>query len=97
MRRSGGGTRCPPAHALDEQGARDVPAPARGEHRRDEQRLHEQRAHAVRVQVVEHLREREAVLWPERDHDRVLAGRGLQLEAEAAAEALAQRQSRRRG
>ena len=47
----------------------------------------------ARVQVVEDLLEREAVLRPEREHDRLLVGRRLQLEAEAAAEALAQRQA----
>ena len=40
--------------------------------------------------VVEDLLEREAVLRPEREDDRVVAGGGLQLEVEADAEALAQ-------
>ena len=49
-------------------------------------------AHGVGVQVVEHLFEREAVLRAEREDDRLFVGRRLQLEAEAAAEALAQRE-----
>ena len=47
----------------------------------------------VGLQVVEDVLEREAVLRAEREHDRLLVGRGLQLEAEADAEALAQRQA----
>ena len=55
-----------------------------------EQRLHQHLARGGRVQVVEHLLQREAVLRAEREHDRLFVGRGLQLEAEAAAEPLAQ-------
>ena len=58
-----------------------------------EQRLHEQVPGRARVQVVEDVLEREAVLRPEREDDRLLVGGRLQLEAEAAAEALAQRQT----
>ena len=46
-----------------------------------------------RVEVVEDLLEREAVLRPEREDDRLLVRRRLQLEAEADAEALAQREA----
>ncbi len=45
------------------------------------------------MQVARHLVEREAVAGRERQHDRVLGRRGLQLEVEGAAEALAQRQA----
>ena len=41
MRRSGAGTRLPFRRALEQQRARDVPAPARLEHRRGQQRLDE--------------------------------------------------------
>ena len=61
--------------------------------RRGEQRLHEDVARAVGVQVVEDVLQREAVLRAEREHDRLLVGGGLQLEAEADAEALAQREA----
>ena len=49
------------------------------------------------VHVARHLVEREAVVRAERQHDRVVAGRGLQLEVEGAAELLAQREPERRG
>ena len=93
MRRSGGGDALAVARALEQQRALRVPAPARAEHRRGEQRLHQQVARRRRVQVVEDLLEREAVLRPEREDDRLLVGRRLQLEAEADAEALAQREA----
>ena len=44
------------------------------------------------MQVAEDVRQRERVLRPERQHQRVLGGRRLQLEVELPAEALAQRQ-----
>ena len=44
------------------------------------------------AQVAGHLAQREAVVGPERKHDGVVAGRGLQLEVEIHAEALAERQ-----
>src|SRR5437773_2764064 len=44
------------------------------------------------MEVVEHLVEREAVLRAERQDDRFLVGRRLKLEAEAATEALPERQ-----
>ena len=81
------------AHAQQRQRDRRVPAPARAEHRRIEQRLHEQRAHRLRGQVARHLLERKAVRRRQRQHDRVLGRRRLQLEIELAAEALAQRQA----
>ena len=45
------------------------------------------------MQVAHHLDQREAVAGRQRQHDRVLGGRGLQFEVELAAETLAQRQS----
>ena len=45
------------------------------------------------LQHLEDRLEREAVLRAEREQDAVVGGRGLQLEVEAAAEALAQRQA----
>jgi hypothetical protein len=81
--------------ARKEQRARRVPAPARAEHRRGEERLDEEVLRGVRVEVVEDLLEREAVLRPEREDDRLFVGRRLELEAEAAAEPLAKRQTPR--
>ena len=80
------------ARARQEKRPRQVPAPAGGEERRGEEGLDQHVARAVGVQVVEDLLEREAVLRPQRQEDRLLVGGRLQLEAEAAAEALAQRQ-----
>ena len=76
-------------------GQRDVcvPPPADVEHRRVEQRLGEDVAHRLRREVAGDLVEREAVGFAEREHDRVLGRRRLELEVELAAEALAQRQT----
>ena len=63
------------------------------EQRRVEQRLHEHVERGRRVQVARDLVEREAVAGREREDDRVLGRRGLELEVEAAAEALPQRQA----
>ena len=89
----GGGTLRPPAIARNRQGARRVPAPARGEHRRGQHRLREHVFHRRRPQELEDDVERERVLLAQRDHDSVVGGRRLQLEVEGPAEALAQRQS----
>ncbi len=78
------------ARTLEQQRALHVPAPAGLEHRRGEERLDQDVARRVRVEVVEDLFEREAVLGPEREHDRLFVGRGLELEAEPDAEAFAQ-------
>ncbi len=92
MRCSCGGTFLPPRKRGSASATRRVPAPARGEHRRVEQRLHEHVAHGRRVQVARDLVEREAVAGRQRQDDRVLGRRRLQLEVELAAEALAQRE-----
>ena len=52
-------------------------------------------ADRIAREVARDLVEREAVHRAERDHDRVLERRGLELEVESAAEALAQRESPR--
>ena len=72
-----------------------VPAPVDAEQRRVEHGLRQHVAHGVAVQVVHDLLEREAVHGAERQHDRVLERGGLQLEVEASAKALAQRQAPR--
>ncbi len=95
MRWSGDGHAAALVEARDQQRARDVPAPARPEHGRGQQRLDEQVARRLGPEVVEHVLEREGVLRAEREHDRLLVGRRLELEAEAAAEALAQREAQR--
>ena len=85
------------AAAVARHGERDrrVPAPARLEHRRVEERLHQHVARGRRMQIAEDVGERERVLRPERQQQRVFGRRGLQLEVELAAEALAQRQAPR--
>ena len=81
------------AGARHRQRDRGVPPPPRLEHRRVEERLDQHIARGRRVQVAEHVRQRERMLRPEREHQRVFGGRGLQLEVELPAEALAKRQA----
>ena len=69
-----------------------VPAPARRKKGRIEDRLDERLAQRRRVDVAEDVGQREGVLRSERQHQRVLGRRGLQLEVELAAELLPQRQ-----
>ena len=72
---------------------RRVPAPVRAEDRCIEHGLHEHVAHGGAREITRHFVEREAVHRAERDHDRVLERRRLQLEVETPAEALAQREA----
>ena len=85
----------PATRPLHEQRARRVPAPARFEHRLRQDRLHQDLARGHRVQVLEHLFERERMLRAQRQHESFLVGRGLQLEAEPHAEALPQGEAER--
>src|SRR5215471_19391321 len=78
---------------LDEERPLGVPPPPCLEERRAEHRLDEHLAGAVGMQVVEHVGELEAVLEPEREDDRLLVRRGLELEAESDAELLAEREA----
>ncbi len=80
---------------LDEERARHVPAETRREQGLGEHGLDEQALGARRREVVEHLFEREAVLEPEREHDRLVVRGRLQLEAEPATEPLAEREAER--
>jgi hypothetical protein len=80
------------AAARHRQRDRGVPAPPRLEDRRVEKRLYQDVARGGRMQVAEDVGERERMLRAERQQERVLGGRRLQLEVELAAEALAQRQ-----
>ena len=75
-----------------ERDARD-PAPARDEHGRVEHRLDQDFAHARGIEIARHLGQLEAVRGGEREHDVVFGRRGLELEVELAAEALAQRKT----
>ncbi len=76
------------------QSAIRVPAPARLEDRRArEHRLLQNVADGFRLQEVEDIGEREAVLLGERDVEAVVGGGGLQFEVEALAEALAKCES----
>ena len=91
------GRRGPAAAALaqDDQRPAEVPAPPHLEHRRQEQRLREDVLRAGRREEARHLVEREALAGAEGEHDRVVAGRRLELEVEAPAEALPERQTER--
>ncbi len=82
----------PAAHPQHGQGAVQVPPPARREHRGGEHRLPDHAFHRPGGQEPRHLVQRETVLRPEGQQDRVVTGRGLQLEVEGDAEPLAQRQ-----
>src|SRR5262249_5372051 len=73
--------------------ARGVPAPARFKDRRWQGGLLQDRLHRLRLQKLEYVGEREAVLLRERDVQAVVGGGGLQFKIEAAAETLAQRES----
>ena len=97
MRWIGGGLRRPALEAQHDQRPVEVPPPAALEHRRRrrQHRLLEHPAHGVGVQEPGHVGQREAVVRPERQHDRVVVGRRLQLEVERHAEPLAQRQAER--
>ncbi|SAK95147.1 hypothetical protein AWB82_06876 [Caballeronia glebae] len=72
-----------------------VPAPAHAEERRVEQRLDQHVLGRRRFQIAPDFIEREAVAARQRQHDRVLGCRRLQLEVERAAKALPQRQAPR--
>jgi hypothetical protein len=89
------GGRHPPAVArpFQHQGPLGVPAPAGPEHRGGQQGLHQHVARGARMQVAEDLLQGEAVLRPQAEDDGLLVGGGLQLEAEADAEPLAQREA----
>ena len=82
----------PASRARHRQRDGRVPAPPRLEHRRVEERLHEHVSRRLGVQIAEDIRQRERVLRPQREHQRVLGGGRLQLEVELPAEALAQGQ-----
>ncbi len=79
-----------PEEPRDRERAGGVPAPADGEHRSLERRLREHLVHRRAGQELEDGLEREGVLRAEREEHAVVGGGGLQLEVEAAAEALAQ-------
>ena len=78
-----------------EQRPVEVPPPAGEEHRRVEDRVLERVVDGVAAHVARDLFEWERVVRPERQHDRVVGGRRLQLEVERAAELLAQRDPER--
>src|SRR5258708_13342722 len=72
--------------------AASVPPPARGEERRRHHGLLENVLHGIGMEEVEDVGEWEAVLLAERNIQAIVAGGGLQLEIEGAAETLANRQ-----
>ena len=76
--------------AQDGQGAGGVPPPAHLEHGRGKEGLSQHLARRLRAQVVKDVVQREAVLRPQRQHDIVFGGGGLQLLVERAAELLAE-------
>src|ERR1017187_5399557 len=73
---------------VEEEGALRVPAPASLEERGREDGLDEDVARGFGVQVIEDLRQLEAVLRAEREDDRLFVRGRLKLEAEADAEAI---------
>src|SRR5208337_5678977 len=75
------------------QGSRCIPPPARLKNRRSERRLFQDRRHGLGMEELKNVGQREAMLLGQRDVQSVVGGRCLQFEIEAAAEALAQRQS----
>ena len=80
--------------AQERERARGVPAPARPEHRAPgAPPARAPRARPLGAEQLEDRLEREAVLRAEREQDAVVGGRGLELEVEGAAEALAQREA----
>ena len=89
--------RVAPAAALaqDHERAAEVPPPPHLEHRREQERLGERLLRRPRREEARHLLERQALAGPEREHHRVVARRRLQLEVEAAAEALAEGEAER--
>ena len=78
---------CPAAKAGHSKRARRIPTPANRKHRRVEQCLHEHFAHCFGIQITKNFIERERVLCPERDDDRIVSRRGLQLEIERSTKA----------
>jgi len=84
-----------PASFLPQHGqcARDVPSPAGAEHGGRKQRLRQHVVGVLRVEHLEHMLQREAVLGAQREHNAVIVGAGLQFEVETAAEALAHGQA----
>ena len=82
-----------PVHARHDERAGQVPAPARAEHRVQQHGLGQGLGRLRARQHRLHPGQREAVLGPEREDDRVVVRRRLQLEVEGDAEALAQRQA----
>ena len=85
----------PAALAQDHERATEVPPPAHLEHRREQERLRQRLRRGPRRQEARDFIERQALAGTERQHDRVVARRRLQLEVEAPAEALAERQAER--
>ena len=84
-----------PVHPAHHEGAGQVPAPAGTEHRVQEHGLGQDLGRLGARQHRLHPGEREAVLGSEREDDRVVVRRRLQLEVEGDAEPLAQRQTQR--
>ena len=85
----------PAREAENGERARRVPAPARAEHRRRQHCLRQHLLHRRRLQEAEDDFEGEAVLLGQRDHQAVVGGGRLQLDVEAAAEALPERKAPR--
>ena len=93
LRWNWGGTFRPLRIAADRERRGRDPAPARGKHGRLQRRLGEHVAHGLGAQVAPDFLQRKAVGGAQREHDAVLERRGLQLEVELPAEALAEREA----
>ena len=81
------------AESKERERSAGVPSPARAEDGRGQRRLLQNLPRRRRVEKVEDVGKRKAVLLGERDGDAVVGGRRLQLEIERSAEALPQGQS----
>src|SRR5258708_28542892 len=79
--------------AQQSQGPVCIPAPARGEDRRIQRRLFKNWLHSCRLQEIENICQRKAVLLGQSDIRTVVGGRRLQLKVESNAETLAKRQA----
>src|SRR5580704_1138902 len=81
------------AKPWDREGARCIPPPARLEHGSIQQSVRQNVLDGLRLEELKYQFEWKRVLLGKRDVDAVIRRRGLQLEIERTAEALAQRES----
>src|SRR5208283_1651401 len=81
------------ALARQSKGTRRVPPPPDRKHRRIKQRLRQEVTYGLGVQIAENLFERKRVLGAQREYNRVIRRRRLQLKIKRTAEPFAQFQA----